>query len=70
VVLTPLTFTNSHFIFSVNGTTGPDYIIMASTNLTTWSDVFTNLTPVTPFQFDDTNFADFPNHFYRARLSP
>jgi hypothetical protein len=70
VVLTPLTFTNSHFIFSVNVTAGPDYIIMASTNLTTWGDVSTNLSPATPFLFDATNVVSVPNQYYRARLSP
>jgi hypothetical protein len=43
---------------------------MASTNLSMWSDVFTNLAPATPFQFDDTNAMNVPNQYYRARLSP
>jgi Putative Ig domain len=68
VILTPINYTNGQFKFQVNGTTGPDYIITASTNLSGWSDVFTNLSPSTPFQF--TNSMTFTNRFYRVRLSP
>ena len=70
VVLTALGFTNNNFTLQVSGTSGPDYIISASTNLTQWTDLFTNLSPSTPFSFTDTNAASFPDRFYRARLSP
>jgi len=70
VILTPVTYTNGHFIVSVSGSTGPDYVIMASTNLATWSDLSTNLSPATPFQFDATNAMSVPSRYYRARLSP
>ena len=70
VVLTPIGYTNGQFTLSVNGTIGPDYIISTSTNLTQWSDLLTNLSSATPFQFNHTNPGSFPSHFYRARLSP
>jgi hypothetical protein len=68
VVLTPKGYANGQFKFQVSGSTGPDYIIAASTNLLGWSDIFTNLSPSTPFQF--TNSMTFTNRFYRVRLSP
>ena len=70
LLLTAIAYANSHFILSVDGSTGPDYIIMASTNLTAWSDVFTNLSPTTPFLYTDTNNAGTLHQFYRVRLSP
>jgi hypothetical protein len=69
VVLTPVSYTNGQFKIQVSGTTGPDYIISASGTLTNWTDLITNLSPATPFQFTDTN-ATSTNRFYRARLSP
>ena len=68
VTLKPVSFRNGQFKFQVSGTVGPDYVIAASTNLTAWSDIFTNLSPITPFQF--TNTATFPNRFFRVRLAP
>jgi Putative Ig domain len=70
VVLTPVGYTNGQFTLMVNGTIGPDYIISTSTNLTQWSDLLTNLSPATPFQFNSTNLGSSPGRFYRARLSP
>ena len=68
VILTPISYTNGQFKFQVSGTTGPDYIIAASTNLPAWNDLFTNLSPATPFRF--TNSITLTNRFYRVRLSP
>ena len=68
--LAVVSYTNGYFTMQVSGTSGPDYIISASTNLTLWTDIFTNLSPATPFQYTDTNAALFPDRFYRARLSP
>ena len=70
VVLTTISYTNGQFTLKVDGTTGPDYIISASTNLTQWSDLITNFSPATPFQFSNTNINTFNTRFYRARLSP
>ncbi len=70
VVLTSLGYTNSQFKLQVSGTTGPDYIIMTSGSLTNWTDLTTNLSPATPFQYIDTNALSSTNRFYRVRLSP
>jgi hypothetical protein len=68
--LTPVSYTNNQFKVQVSGTTGPDYIIVGSSNLLQWSDLFTNLSPTPPFQFTDTNNNSFTKRFYRARLAP
>jgi hypothetical protein len=68
VVLTPLGYAGGQFVLKVNGTAGPDYILSTSTNLTVWSDLITNLSPATPFQF--TNASSANNRFYRVRLAP
>jgi len=70
VILTPVNYTNSQFKVQVSGTTGPDYIIVGSSNLLQWSDLFTNFSPATPFQFTDTNNSSLTKRFYRARLAP
>ena len=69
VTLTALGYTNSQFKLQVGGTTGPDYIISTSTNLTVWSDLLTNFSPATPFQYSDTNAGLSGHRFYRVRLS-
>ena len=70
VILTPLGYTNGRFTVQVSGTTGPDYIILASGNLKNWTGTTTNLSPALPFQFTDTNNPPFTNRFYRVQLSP
>ncbi len=62
--------TNGQFGFWINGDTGPDYIIQVSTNLTTWTSVFTNNSPVLPYYWVDTNSAAYPIRFYRTILGP
>jgi hypothetical protein len=69
VVLTPVAYTNGSFNIRVTGTTGPDYVIVTSSNLLQWSDLFTNLSPATPFNYIHLN-AGSTNRFYRVRLSP
>ena len=46
---------------TINGETGPDYIIQVSTNL---------VSPTVPFLFTDTNAAALPAQFYRVLLGP
>lgn len=62
--------TNAQPGFWVSGDTGPDYVILASTNLAVWTPVATNLSPALPFLWADTNAASFPARYYRATLSP
>jgi uncharacterized repeat protein (TIGR01451 family) len=64
---------NGHqFQFSVNGQSGQEYIIQASTNLVTgpWVPIFTNTAPFTsPFTFTDLP-SIYPARFYRAVTGP
>jgi large repetitive protein len=70
VVLTPLAYTNGQFTMQISGTTGPDYIIETSPNLVSWSGLFTNSSPSTPFQFSDPAAGNWGQQFYRVQLAP
>jgi len=52
------------------GPIGPDYLLQRSTNLTTWSTIFTSTPLLSPFHLTDTNTLLFPATFYRIRLGP
>ena len=71
-VLSPAsaTFSNGVFSLRVNGDPGPNYSILASTNLTVWTNVFTATSPSLPFVWNDTNTANLPRRFYRVVLGP
>lgn len=60
--------TNRQFQFRLAGTSGESYILQGSTNMTSWTSLLTNTTPL--FDYTDTNAGNFPNRFYRARLGP
>ncbi len=60
--------TNSQFGFWINGDAGPDYTIQSSTNLVSWSPVFTTNSPALPFFWGETNA--YPLFFYRVLLGP
>jgi hypothetical protein len=62
--------TNGQFGLWMNGDTGPDYIIQASTNLTSWVPIFTNSSPTLPYFWVETNSVAHPFHFYRVLLGP
>jgi len=62
--------TNGQFGFLINGDTGPDYTIEASTNLTFWVPLFTNSSPSLPYFWADTNSTTYPFLFYRVLLGP
>jgi hypothetical protein len=58
------------FTLSVDGQTGPDYEVLASTNLTDWVSLVTNTSPAMPFLFSDPNAASYPTRFYRIVVGP
>jgi hypothetical protein len=60
-------FSNGQFGLTINGDTGPDYIVLASTNLTDWAGIFTN--PM-PFTWTDPGTSNFNERFYRIQLGP
>ena len=62
--------TDGRFGFWINGDSGPDYTILASTNLTSWNPIFTNNSPSLPCYWVDTNSAAYPARYYRTVLGP
>lgn len=61
---------DGRFSLTVNGDTGPDYIVQVSTNLTDWADIFTNHSPLPPFVWTDNGASNFNQRFYRIQLGP
>jgi endonuclease G len=59
------TITNNQFKFTVNGWTGPNYVVQAATNLAApnWISLQTN---AAPFVFIQSNAQLFSQRFYRA----
>lgn len=55
---------------SIQGQAGPDYFLMASTNLTNWTAISTNTPGTFPFLWTDTNADQHPKRFYQVRLGP
>jgi uncharacterized protein (DUF2062 family) len=64
------TYSNGLFSLTVNGQTGPDYIVQSSTNLINWQSLFTNSSPTLPFTFTDLNAGAVSVQFYRILLGP
>jgi len=69
-VLNAVSITNGQFEFWINGDTGPDYTIQASTNLSSWNPVFTGSSLPVPYFWVDTNSVSYPFLFYRVLLGP
>lgn len=64
-------YANGQFTLQVAaGTSGPDYFVQFSPDLTNWTTIDTNLSAVTPFTFTDTNAIASPNGFYRVVIGP
>lgn len=58
---------NGQFQFTITGIAGQTYSIEASTNLTTWTPLITNVAPADTFNFTDSVSTNFIHRFYRAR---
>ena len=58
------------FSFTVGGDAGPDYIVQVSTNLFLWNSLYTNSSPVLPFNWTDSGASNFNQRFYRIQLGP
>jgi hypothetical protein len=58
------------FSLAVNGQTGPDYAVQASTNLVEWQSVFTTNSPAMPFDWADPDTGLYPMRFYRIVVGP
>jgi hypothetical protein len=68
--IAPSTLTSNRVQLTVSGDAGPDYTVQASTNLSTWTNLFTTNAPALPFHWIDTNTAGFLKRFYRAVPGP
>ena len=68
--LSDFTFINGIFSLTINGDSGPDYIVQASTNLIDWANIFTNHSPVPPFVWSDNAASNFNQRFYRIQTAP
>jgi hypothetical protein len=69
--LAPPSLTNgSQLSIQVSGDAGPDYAVETSTNLTSWSALFTSNSPPVPFRFNDALSNNVPQKFYRVLLGP
>ena len=60
----------SRFNLTVAGDRGPDYTILASTNLATWTPIWMTNPPMPPFLFTDLSATNFSRRFYRVLLGP
>ncbi|MFO1487792.1 MAG: hypothetical protein U1F65_04870 [Verrucomicrobiota bacterium] len=63
-------WSNGLFHLSVTGDAGPDYVVQASTNLFSWSALYTNPSPSLPFLWTDGGATNFSRRFYRIQLGP
>jgi pectate lyase len=68
--LSDFVFSNGAFSLTVSGDPGLDYIVQASTNLTDWTSIFTNHSPIPPFVWTDLVASNFSQRFYRIQLGP
>jgi hypothetical protein len=45
-------------------------VVEASTNLVSWMALATNTLGAAPLRFNDPDWTNFPQRFYRAKLAP
>ena len=63
-------YSGGAFHFNVAGDGGPDYTVLASTNLVNWNLLFTTNSPALPFVWTDSAAGSFRQRFYRVQLGP
>lgn len=56
------------FSLTVSGDAGYNYVVQASTNLTDWISLFTNVSPALPFVWSDSGASNFNQRYYRIQL--
>ncbi len=62
--------TNGRPNFIVAGSSGFAYTLQASTNLVSWTNLFTTNPPTLPFSWTDATATNFSRRFYRVVFSP
>lgn len=68
-VLSVPSLSSGQIILQVNGASGPDYQIQASTNLADWTAVFVTNSPPMPFIWTN-NITNVPVNFFRVLVGP
>jgi len=63
-------FTNGGFQLEVSGVGGQSYLFEATTNLSNWTLLGTNVAPANLFNLFDGNASKFPTRFYRVLQLP
>jgi hypothetical protein len=56
----------NQFQFQVSGPAGFNYTVQASTNLVSWTNLFSTNPLVLPFNWVDRDATNFPHRFYRV----
>lgn len=69
-VISAITGSGGQFSLTVNGTPGPDYTLLASTNLVSWQPLFTSNSPALPLTLTVPVSATNPAQFYRIQIGP
>jgi hypothetical protein len=62
---------NGEFSLLVSGDAGPDYTVLAATNLgspVVWTTLLTTNPPALPFLFEDQDTPDHAQRFYKVQL--
>ena len=70
VISNPVVSTNGQFGFSASGPAGSNVVVEASSNLSAWVGLRTNLMGGSPFSFSDPQSTVLPRRFYRLRVLP
>jgi hypothetical protein len=60
-------FSNGVFHLSLSAAKGSNYVLEASTNLTLWTPLVTNVPSTNLFDLIDTDATNYQNRFYRVR---
>ncbi len=68
-MLDSVTLASGQVNLVVNGTQGPDYTLLTSTDLVNWQALFTTNSPLMPLTLVDTNSTD-AARFYRVQIGP
>jgi fibronectin type 3 domain-containing protein len=66
IILTIVSATNGQFTLQFQAVNGRTYVVQTSTDLATWSPIYTNQAIGSPFLFTDTNAVD-QARFYRVK---
>jgi alpha-L-fucosidase 2 len=68
--LDSLTVSNGQFGFQMSGAAGHNYTVQASTNLVTWTNLFTTNPATMPFRWTDLVGSNVSRRFYRVMMGP